>query len=84
MIVCEESQKPTTLATEIHDLSTPALLHRIAHWDGDSPQEAGQVLATAFGAEDYPGCIGDLDGRGVDPRLYVNGLDQVSSFTIPA
>ena len=84
MALYEGSQELQILAMEIHELSALALLHRIAHWNGDSLKEISQVLAAAFGAEDYPDCIRDLDGRDIDPRLYISGLDQVSSCSIPA
>lgn len=64
-------------------LPTPALLRCIAQgMDGNSLGEITRVLATAFGAVDYLDCIRDLAGRGVDPQSYIDGLGQVSPFSI--
>lgn len=77
-MVCEENLTLSIPIIPIHKLSTPALVRRIAHWNGGSPQEIGQVLTTAFRAEDYSAHIRDLNGRGIDTQSYINSLDQVS------
>jgi len=69
----------TTQIAPIHELSASALLHWIVQWDGGPPQEISRVLTEAFGADDYPDCIRDLEGRGIDPQLFINSLDRVSS-----
>lgn len=78
-VICEENKKLATPITPINELSTSALLHRIVQWDGGPPQEINQTLTVAFGAEDYPDCVGDLKARDIDPQLYINSLDRVSS-----
>lgn len=75
----EENQGVTTSIASIRNLSTSALLHRITQWGGGSPQEIGQVLTMAFGAEDYTDCVRDLKERDIDPQSYINSLDRVSS-----
>jgi len=64
--------------------STSALisLTKVAHRDGTS-QDIDQVLATAFGADDYLDCIKDLQARNIDPSSYINGLDEVGSHSSP-
>ena len=52
--------------------------------DGGSPQEIGQVLAVVLRAEGYPSRVEDLNGQGIDPQSYIDSLDQVGSFFVPA
>ena len=42
-----------------------------------SPQNAREVLAAAFEADDYADCIRNLAEWEIDPQAYVDGLDQV-------
>ena len=70
---------PETMATQV--VSTSDLLNKIAHWDG-SPHDVEQVLNAAFDSIDYPECISDLRTQNIDPLLYINSLDKVSSFSI--
>jgi len=44
-----------------------------------APQDAQEVLTTAFSAHDYIDCIKNLTGWQIDPQAYVDGLDQVCS-----
>ena len=81
-MVCEEN-KQTNSVTPIHELCASALLHRIAHWDGGSLTEISQVLNSAFKAQDYHDRINDLNGQNIDPQLYINNLDKVSSCSDP-
>ena len=50
----------------------------VANWDGES-QDIDQALAAAFGADDYPECIKDLQAKNIDPSSYINNLDKVNS-----
>jgi hypothetical protein len=65
-----------------HSLSVANLLRKVANWDGNSPN-IDQVLAAAFEADDYLDCIKDLEAQNIEPLSYVNGLDKVSSHSIP-
>lgn len=44
-----------------------------------SPGDAEHVLTAAFTAKDYNRCVEDLNGCGIDPQAYINGLDRVGS-----
>lgn len=70
---------PTTTTTQAVSAST--LLNKVVHWDG-SPRDIKQVLNAAFDAKDYPDCISNLRARNIDPLLYLNSLDKVSSCLI--
>ena len=37
------------------------------------------MLTAAFTTEDYTDCVKDLNGCGVDPQAYIDGLDRVGS-----
>ena len=43
------------------------------------PRDIQQVLTAAFAADDYTDCIEDLKKWEIDPQMYIDGLDQVSS-----
>ena len=83
-IISEGNQNPTIPITPIHTLSTPALLHRIAHWNGGSPEDTSQVLTAVIGAGDYLDHIKNLKGQGIDPQSYINSLDQVGPYSVLA
>jgi len=53
-------------------------LVKVADWDGTS-QESGQVLTTAFEANDYLDCIRNLKARNIDQLWYINNLDKVGT-----
>lgn len=42
-------------------------------------QDVQQELIAAFSAADYPECINNLTGWEIDPKAYIDGLDQVGS-----
>ena len=71
---------PTT--TTVESISTAISLTKVANWDGKS-QEIHKKLITAFGAKDYTECIRNLRAQQIEPRLYINNLDKVSSYSIP-
>lgn len=79
--ICEGDQQLVVPDT-LHQLPTSAPLHRIARGsDGGSLGEISEVLTTAA---DYLSCAGDLAGQEIDPQSYINGLWQVSPFSIIA
>ena len=55
---------------------------KLSKWAGTS-QDASQVLAAAFEADDYLECIKDLRARNIEPLSYINSLDKVSPPSIP-
>ena len=65
------------------DRSLPAaiFLRMVADWDGNS-LDISHVLNAAFGADGYLDCIKDLKAQNIDPLLYINSLDKVSSGLI--
>ena len=73
------SPVPETMATQV--VSTSDLLNTIAHWNG-SPHDIEQVLNATFDANDYLDCIRNLRTQNIDPLLYIDSLDKVSSFSI--
>ena len=74
---------PFGVTTLYHTTSTPLLLDRVVNWDGRSP-DIDQVLAAAFGAEDYLDCLRNLQAQGIDPLSYINSLDKVRTQSVPA
>lgn len=56
-------------------------LMKIVNWDGTS-HDIEQVLVAAFDADDYPDCIKVLQEQRIDPILYIDNLDKVSSYSI--
>lgn len=58
-------------------------LEQVANWDGKIQDILG-ALTAAFEAVDYADCIKDLQARGIDPPSYINNLDKVSLYSIPA
>ena len=54
----------------------PLWLENLVNWDKNCP-DTDQVLTAAFEAEDYLECIKDLKKRGVEPKSYINSLDNV-------
>ena len=62
--------------------STSDLLNKVANWDRWRPHDISQVLNAAFDANDYLDCIRDLWARNIDPFLYIENLDMVSSFSV--
>lgn len=48
-----------------------------------SPRDAQQVLMAAFTADDYFECIENLEGQGIHPRAYIDGLDRVGPHPLP-
>jgi len=73
-------QQTRTMAATRRTLRSSASVHlsRISQ-SKVTPQDAQQVLAAAFTADDYIDCIRDLVGWNIDPQAYIDGLDQVSS-----
>ena len=69
------------VATVDRTISASVPLAKVANWDGES-QDFDQILTTAFEAEDYLDCIGNLQARGLDPLSYINNLDKVCIFLI--
>ena len=65
------------------NVSALTFLKKIANWDGRSSQDIVEALNAAFAAEDYPGCIKNLKGRGIDPTAYINNLDKVRHCDTP-
>jgi hypothetical protein len=55
-------------------------LKKIAEWDGTS-KDVHQTLSIAFEADDYLACIRNLRGRHIVPLEYIDGLDEVSSYS---
>ena len=48
-----------------------------------SPRDAQQVLVAAFTADDYFECIEHLEGQGIHPQAYIDGLDRVGPHLLP-
>lgn len=63
-------------------VSASIFLTQAANWDGES-QEVYKALTAAFDAEDYLKCIENLRARDIEPQLYIDNLDKVSSNSIP-
>lgn len=63
--------------------SASKLLTVVANWDGKS-RDISQVLAAAFKADHYLSCVKNLQAWNVEPSLYINNLDKVSSHPISA
>ena len=61
----------------------PLWLNNILNWDGNCP-DTEQMLTTAFEAKDYLECIKDLKKRGVEPKSYINSLDNVCTPDLDA
>ena len=61
--------------------SASIFLKRVANWDGKT-QDIYQTLAGAFEAVDYLDCVRNLRAQNIDPMLYINSLDKVSSYSI--
>jgi len=76
----QETQQPAIPTGANQAVS--ALMMKIANWDG-KPQDIYEALTTAFETRDYLDCIKDLKARNIDPLLYINSLDRVSSHSIP-
>ena len=73
---------PASVIPTGHLLPAATFLRKVAEWDGNSPN-IDQVLTAAFEADDYLDCVNDLEAQNVDPLLYINSLDKVSSYSIP-
>jgi hypothetical protein len=72
---------PAPVMTMGPSLPAATFLRKVAEWDGNSP-DIDQVLTAAFEANDYLDCVKDLKAQNVDPLLYINSLDEVSSYSI--
>lgn len=72
---------PAPGVTTAHPASASISLKKISKWDGN--QDIGQVLTTAFGADDYLGCIKNLRTHNIDPPSYINNLEKVGPYSIP-
>jgi len=68
--------------TTVESASAAISLTEVANWDGKS-QEIHKALTDAFDAKDYLECIKNLQARQIEPRLYINNLDKVSSHPTP-
>ena len=71
-----------TTTTTVGSASAAISLMEVANWDGKS-QEIHKALASVFDAMDYLECIKNLRARQIEPRLYINNLDKVSSHPTP-
>jgi hypothetical protein len=72
---------PAPVMTMGHSLSAATFLRKVADWDGNSPN-IDQMLTAAFEADDYLDCVKDLKAQNIDLLLYINSLDEVSSYSI--
>ena len=68
-----------TLEMSTGQISAAIYLMKVANWDGTSG-DITQVLTTAFEAGDYLECVKDLEAHKIDPCLYINNLEKVSSY----
>ena len=57
-------------------LSASIWLNKVISWDGER-SGIQRALKSAFKAEDYEDCTGDLQARGIEPLSWIESLDKV-------
>ena len=67
----------------VEPVSASIALIKVVNWDGKSQEIIHEALTAAFDADDYLECIKSLQVRQIDPLLYINNLDRVSSYSVP-
>ena len=52
-------------------------LRQIANGEFTSPKAIVATLSNALEAKDYSVCLKDLQGIGIEPQLFIDGMDKV-------
>ena len=86
-IICRETQSLGRLdtpspvpATATGHASTSMV--NAANWD-KTFQDISQVLNAVSGSDDYLDRVKDPEAQNIEPPLYINSLNKVSSYPIP-
>lgn len=54
-------------------------LRQIANGEFTSPKAIAATLSNALKAKDYSVCLKNLQGIGIEPQLFIDGMDKVGS-----